>query len=177
VLFRHNIQACFAAYTEEGEQLGTPIPVARDESAPSYGGVQMNLYRQTLEGMKPGTKYQYEVTLADGETCSATFSTLAEQPDEVKFMSISDTHKFKTKDAFNDAVFAYNPAFWLHAGDMVEGTSTQKEQFNFWFGSGDFIHSYPVVYACGNHDFSDYFDAYVLQAQVDAVSGNEKEIN
>lgn len=111
MLFRHNIQACFAAYTEEGEQLGTPIPVARDESAPSYGGVQMNLYRQTLEGLKPGTKYQYEVTLADSETCSATFSTLAEQPDEVKFMSISDTHKFETKDAFNDAVFAYNPAF------------------------------------------------------------------
>ena len=59
---------------------------------------------------------------------------------------------------------------------MVEGTGTQKEQYAFWFNSGEFIHNYPVVYACGNHDFSDYFDMYVIDTQTEeygsAVAGN-----
>lgn len=70
----------------------------------------------------------------------------------------------------------YDPAFIIHGGDMVEGTGTQKEQYAFWCNSGEFIHNYPVVYACGNHDFSDYFDMYVIDTQTEeygsAVAGN-----
>lgn len=59
---------------------------------------------------------------------------------------------------------------------MVEGTGAQKEQYAFWFNSGEFIHNYPVIYACGNHDFSDYFDMYVIDTQTEeygsAVAGN-----
>ena len=149
------------SYAEEGQKLGEPIIVAKDDSAPS----NMNIYYRTLEGLKPGTKYQYEVKLQGGEVCSATFSTLAENPEEINFMTISDTHKFETKDAFNEAVFKNDPAFILNGGDNVEGTGTQVEQFSFWFNSGEFIHHYPVVYACGNHDVGEYFKSYVLNIQ------------
>lgn len=163
-------------YGTDKAALGEAQTVARDPDAPSYGGKQMNIYRIKLADLKPGEKYYYEVALEGGATCAGSFRTLAENPDEIRFISITDTHKFETKQYFDEGVFSYDPAFIIHGGDMVEGTGTQKEQYNFWFGSGEFIHNYPVVYACGNHDFSEYFDAYVINTQTEeygsAVPGN-----
>lgn len=158
------------------DALGEAQTVERDATVPDYGGAATNLYRIKLSGLTPGEKYYYEVALAGGATQTGSFRTLAENPDEVRFLSITDTHKFDTQDAFDEAVAEYDPAFIIHGGDMVEGVGTQKEQYNFWFGSGDFIHHYPVVYACGNHDFSEYFDAYVINTQTEeyasVVPGN-----
>jgi len=157
--------------------LGESITVERDPDAPAYGGQQTNMYRYKCVDLIPGEKYYYEVALGkNGETCKGSFRALEENPKEVRFISITDTHRFDTKETFSQAVAEYDPAFIIHGGDMVEGTGTQKEQFAFWFDSGDFIHNYPVVYACGNHDFSDYFDMYVIDTQTEeygsAVPGN-----
>ena len=80
-------------------------------------------------------------------------------------MAISDSHSFGTKEAFNTAVFKQNPDFILQLGDIIEGTGTQKDQFEFWLNSGDFIHYYPIVYACGNHDYGTYYDWYITYPQ------------
>lgn len=160
----------------DANALGDAVTVERDPEAPAYGGVQTNIYRYKFSELTPGTRYYYEVTLANGETSRGTFRTLEENPTEIRYISITDTHKFDTKATFDAAVADYDPAFIIHGGDMVEGTGTQKEQYAFWFNSGEFIHNYPVVYACGNHDFSDYFDMYVIDTQTEeygsAVAGN-----
>ena len=160
----------------DANALGDAVTVERDPEAPAYGGVQTNIYRYKFSELTPGTRYYYEVALANGEVSRGTFRTLEENPTEIRYISITDTHKFDTKATFDAAVADYDPAFIIHGGDMVEGTGTQKEQYAFWFNSGEFIHNYPVVYACGNHDFSDYFDMYVIDTQTEeygsAVAGN-----
>lgn len=160
----------------DAETLGEPITVERDPSAPAYGGAQTNIFRYKFTDLTPGTRYYYEVALAGGASCKGTFRALEENPEEVRYISITDTHKFDTKAVFDKEVAEYDPAFIIHGGDMVEGTGTQKEQYAFWFNSGEFIHNYPVVYACGNHDFSDYFDMYVIDTQTEeygsVVEGN-----
>lgn len=160
----------------DANALGDAVTVERDPEAPAYGGVQTNIYRYKFSELTPGTRYYYEVALANGEVSRGTFRTLEENLTEIRYISITDTHKFDTKATFDAAVADYDPAFIIHGGDMVEGTGTQKEQYAFWFNSGEFIHNYPVVYACGNHDFSDYFDMYVIDTQTEeygsAVAGN-----
>lgn len=160
----------------DAEALGEPITVERDPSAPAYGGAQTNIFRYKFTDLTPGTRYYYEVALAGGASCKGTFRALEENPEEVRYISITDTHKFDTKAVFDKEVAEYDPAFIIHGGDMVEGTGTQKEQYAFWFNSGEFIHNYPVVYACGSHDFSDYFDMYVIDTQTEeygsVVEGN-----
>lgn len=160
----------------DAEALGEPITVERDPSAPAYGGAQTNIFRYKFTDLTPGTRYYYEVALAGGASCKGTFRALEENPEEVRYISITDTHKFDTKAVFDKEVAEYDPALIIHGGDMVEGTGTQKEQYAFWFNSGEFIHNYPVVYACGNHDFSDYFDMYVIDTQTEeygsVVEGN-----
>lgn len=160
----------------DANALGDAVTVERDPEAPAYGGVQTNIYRYKFSELTPRTRYYYEVALANGETSRGTFRTLEENPTEIRYISITDTHKFDAKATFDAVVADYDPAFIIHGGDMVEGTGTQKEQYAFWFNSGEFIHNYPVVYACGNHDFSDYFDMYVIDTQTkkygSAVAGN-----
>lgn len=160
----------------DANALGDAVTVECDPEAPACGGVQTNIYRYKFSELAPGTRYYYEVALANGETSRGTFRTLEENPTEIRYISITDTHKFDTKATFDAVVADYDPAFIIHGGDMVEGTGTQKEQYAFWFNSGEFIHNYPVVYACGNHDFSDYFDMYVIDTQTEeygsAVAGN-----
>lgn len=160
----------------DANALGDAVTVERDPEAPAYGGVQTNIYRYKFSELTPGTRYYYEVALENGAVSRGTFRTLEENPTEIRYISITDTHKFDTKATFDAAVAGYDPAFIIHGGDMVEGTGTQKEQYAFWFNSGEFIHNYPVVYACGNHDFSDYFDMYVIDTQTEeygsAVAGN-----
>lgn len=163
-------------------KLETTITVSPDQNAPLFHDTAMNLYHVKLSNLKTspqGTRYYYKVELAGGEVCSASFSTLGTKPDAVRIMSLSDSHVFSTRAAFDEAVKSYQPAFIIHSGDLVEGTGVQAEQFRFWFkgNSNDFIHSYPVVYACGNHDMGgDYAKAYIYNMQ-DAeyggtVSGN-----
>lgn len=154
-------------YGTDANAMGEAVTVERDPEAPAYGGTQTNIYRYKFADLTPGTRYYYEVALADGEVSRGTFRTLEENPSEIRYISVTDTHKFDTKATFDAAVAAYDPAFIIHGGDMVEGTGTQKEQYAFWFNSGEFIHNYPVVYACGNHDFSDYFDMYVIDTQTE----------
>ena len=50
----------------------------------------MNLFHYKLENLQPGTRYYYEVRLAGGESCKASFKTLSDNPDEIRMVSLSD---------------------------------------------------------------------------------------
>lgn len=157
------------AYGTDENALSEPIPVEINADAPDFQGKRMNLYHYRLEGLQPGTRYYYEVRLEGGETCKASFRTLSENPEEIRLVSLSDSHVFATRAELDAAVKDYDPDIILHCGDMVEGTGAQAEQFSFWFQAAmedDFIHSYPVVYSSGNHDQGGvYFDTYIYSVQ------------
>lgn len=157
------------AYGTDANALGDPVAVAPDADAPDFQGAKMQLYHYKLANLKPGTRYYYEVKLAGGESCKASFKTLSDDPDKVNLISLSDSHIFATRSELDAAVKSYNPDIILHCGDLVEGTGAQAEQFSFWFhgdSDEDFIHTYPVVYSSGNHDQGGtYFDAYVYKIQ------------
>lgn len=164
------------AFGTDEATLGNPIAVQADATAPEFQGAKMNLYHYKLSGLTPGTRYYYEVKLAGGESCKASFKTLETDPESVNLMSLSDSHIFATRDELDAAVKSNDPAFLIHCGDLVEGTGAQAEQFSFWFKGtteNDFIHSYPVVYSSGNHDQGgDFYNAYVYNIQ-DAEYGAE----
>lgn len=170
--------AATIAYGTEQDSLCDPITVNVDEDAPDFQGAKMNLYHYKLDHLQAGTRYYYEVKLENGETCQASFRTLSENPDEIRMISLSDSHIFATRNELDAAVKNFNPDVMLHCGDLVEGTGAQAEQFSFWFhgkAADDFIHSYPVVYSSGNHDQGGiYFDTYVYSIQ-DAEYGASVE--
>lgn len=168
------------AYGTDEKDLCDPIPVEVSADAPDFQGKKMNFYHYKMENLKPGTRYYYEVKLAGGEICQANFRTLAENPDSVRLVTISDSHIFATRSELDEAVKAYDPDLMLHCGDMVEGTGAQAEQFSFWFQGkteDDFIHYYPFVYTSGNHDQGGiYYNTYVYSIQ-DEEYGAEVEGN
>lgn len=157
------------AYGTDANNLCEPIPVASDADAPDFNGSKMNLFHYKLDNLTPGTQYYYEVKLEGGESCKASFRTLSDNPEQIRLISLSDSHIFATREELDAAVKNYDPDIILHCGDLVEGTGAQAEQFSFWFQGkveNDFIHSYPVVYASGNHDQGGvYFDTYVYSIQ------------
>ncbi len=153
----------------EGDTLGDAVTVPADPDAPDFQGVKMNLFEYKLDNLKPGTRYSYEVTLAGGEKRRASFKTLSDDPASVNLITLSDSHVFSTRPKFDAAVKSFDPDLILHCGDLVEGTGAQAEQFSFFLKGqteDDFIHSYPIVYASGNHDQGGiYFDTYVYAVQ------------
>ncbi len=157
------------AYGTDENALSEPIAVEVNADAPDFQGKRMNLYHYKLENLQPGTRYYYEVKLDGGESCKASFRTLSDHPEAIRIVSLSDSHIFATRAELDAAVKDYDPDIMLHCGDIVEGTGAQAEQFSFWLQAkvdNDFIHSYPVVYASGNHDQGGiYFDTYIYSVQ------------
>ncbi len=136
------------------------------ENGPEFEGVPLNMFYLTLDDLTAETEYEYSVDLGDDNVRSGKFKTLPEDPKSLRVAVISDTHKFETRNYFNDFVLREDPDFILHTGDLVEGTGASKEQFDFWFSPEyEFLRNYPVIYALGNHDFGPYFDAYVTKIQ------------
>lgn len=121
------------AYGTDANNLCEPIPVASDADAPDFNGSKMNLFHYKLDNLTPGTQYYYEVKLEGGESCKASFRTLSDNPEQIRLISLSDSHIFATREELDAAVKNYDPDIILHCGDLVEGTGAQAEQFSFWF--------------------------------------------
>lgn len=102
------------------------------------------------------------------------FRTLPENSDEIRFVVVSDSHRFETATKVSDVIAQFDPDFILHTGDMVEGTGSQKDQFPYWFQNvGSFLHNVPVIYNSGNHDYGVYFDEYVTKVQKEQYKSNK----
>ena len=157
------------AYGTDENALSEPVKVEVNADAPDFQGKKMNLFHYKLENLQPNTRYYYEVALAGGATCKASFKTLSENPEDIRIISLSDSHIFATRPELSKEVKKYDPDLMLHCGDTVEGTGAQAEQFSFLLkgiADDDFIHYYPVVYASGNHDQGGvYFNSYIYDIQ------------
>jgi len=132
------------------------------------------LYRAALSGLQPATLYDYTVTLASGEAYAGTFRTPKERAEEIRVVTISDTHAFKGSKVLTEALLRDRPDFVLHTGDLPAGLGYQKEKYQqSWFSPGaEFLRHIPVVYIGGNHDVGPHFDEYFMVAQRKAYSAS-----
>ena len=108
--------------TAADDQKTVDVPVEEGEK---YQGEPMHMYRARLTGLTPGTAYTYKVALENGPTMEGRFRTLPENPEEVRFVVVSDSHRFETAKQVSDAIEKFDPDFILHTGDLVEGTGSQ----------------------------------------------------
>ncbi len=157
--------------TSDADQKTLEVPVEEGEK---FKGESMHMYRARLSDLKPASTYTYKVEAENGQTMEGHFRTLSEKPDEVRFIVVSDSHRFETATQVSDVIAKFDPDFILHTGDMVEGTGSQKDQFPYWFQNvGSFLHNVPVIYNSGNHDYGVYFDEYVTKVQKEQYKSNE----
>lgn len=119
------------AYGTDESKLCDPIKVEIDADAPDFKGSKMNLFHYKLDNLTPGTRYYYEVKLEGGATCKASFKTLSEKPDQIRLITLSDSHIFATRAELDQAIKEFDPDLLLHCGDMVEGTGAQAEHSAF----------------------------------------------
>ena len=157
--------------TSDADKKTLEVPVEEGEK---FKGESMHMYRARLTDLTPGTTYTYKVETEDGQIVEGHFRTLPENSDEIRFVVVSDSHRFETATKVSDMIAQFDPDFILHTGDMVEGTGSQKDQFPYWFQNvGSFLHNVPVIYNSGNHDYGAYFDEYVTKVQKEQYKSNE----
>ena len=163
-------------YGPSADQMKT-MDVAVEEGE-AFQGTPMHMYRARLTGLDPDTHYTYKVTAENGESVEGSFRTLPVNAEEIRFVVISDSHRFETAEQVSASIAKFDPHFILHTGDTVEGTGSQKDQFAYIFrNAGDFLHHYPIVFNSGNHDYGVYFDEYISKTQKEQYHSNENGRN
>ncbi len=129
-------------------------------------------FKADITGLTPNTEYEYKIGIKDSEDEENqwgkvyTFKTASDKEDEFSFIAISDTQGYSwngntpsntgfmyAKEALDHALLQVeNPAFIMHAGDMVQD-GDNKVQWNYFFKSlGNTVKSVPFFGAVGNHD-------------------------
>ena len=130
------------------------------------------LYTVVLKDLLPGTSYKYTIGNEDGELMQASFTTLQAEPEQIRCVTVSDSHLFYTSAAFADMLNQYRPDLLLHGGDISFGTGYQHEQYvNNWFARlPDALRRLPAYYIAGNHDDGPFFEWLFASRQGKSVN-------
>ncbi len=130
-------------------------------------------YSVRLDGLELGTRYAYRVVTTVDEVDRAsrvgTFRTEPGSGEAIRFAVLSDTqlqHEGTNRlelvgDAIGEAPGAFD--FILHAGDLVEGSSTYY--WDHWFDSfDDMLLRAPFLPVLGNHEKNHryYYEYFTL---------------
>lgn len=120
-------------------------------------GFQATYNSVVLKGLKPSTRYVYRV--GDGTHWSEwfQFSTAGKPGEKFSFIYLGDAqnnvleHWSRVlREALREDGKA---AFMLHAGDLINRHSADKE-WGEWFAAGGFIHAQtPSIMTPGNHEY------------------------
>lgn len=115
-----------------------------------------------LENLQAATDYVYTIFVSGEEAANGNFKTLPEDPQELKIVTISDSHLFYTEKQFSAMIERVKPDFMIHAGDISFGTGYQHDQYSEnWFQKiPEVLKRIPVVYVPGNHDDGPFYDMF-----------------
>ena len=78
------------------------------------------MYRAVLTNLKANTMYIYKVVLDSEEMREGSFKTLSANPEQIRIITLSDSHLFKISREFTNMVFGNRPDFIIHSGDRSE---------------------------------------------------------
>ena len=157
---------------QKGEAPQQLIPVMEQEPACPDNKNGYCLYTVVLSHLMSDTLYEYAICDSAGELMSSSFTTLSENPECARFVTISDSHLFYTSEAFANMLKRYRPDMLLHGGDISFGTGYQHEQYvNNWFSRlGNELRWLPAYYIVGNHDDGPFFDLLFASRQGKSVN-------
>ena len=150
-------------YRKVGDAEWTTVPAIKETE--TVETADEDYFKCDLTSLTPDTEYEYKVGKADGDEetewlNSFTFKTAAENVDDFTFLAISDTqgqdswyyHK-STLTVMQEALEEVeNPAFILHAGDIVDNELKTADWNRFFKAMNNSVASIPFFATVGNHD-------------------------
>jgi len=120
------------------------------------------VHKIELSGLQPGTSYLYRVSDGSGGYSGVYhFRTEAANISQFSFLTFSDTQATTQKqyseyfaNSLSTALKNFpDTAFILHTGDIVDNGSTEKKQWDYFFGAvQDILPNLAFEPVSGNHD-------------------------
>jgi hypothetical protein len=116
----------------------------------------MNIHSVTLTGLKPGTRYTYQVSDGDGWSESHTFTTAAVKVPKFKFLVFGDSQCINYEAWETTLHQAYqanlDAAFFTNMGDLVD-VGQDYAHWDKWFSAAQgVIDTIPAMPLTGNHE-------------------------
>jgi hypothetical protein len=118
-------------------------------------GVDATLHELTLSGLRPGTRYRYEVTGPDVEPAGGTFGTAPTEAVPFRFVIYGDTRsQVRPHVAVVEAIRREGPEFVVHTGDLVEDGRDEDDWQHFFEIEAPLLRVAPFVPVIGNHEIA-----------------------
>lgn len=118
-------------------------------------GVDVTLHELNLSGLRPGTRYRYEVSGPDVETATGTFGTAPTEPVPFRFVIYGDTRSHaRPHAAVVEAIRREGPEFVVHTGDLVEDGRDEDDWQRFFDIEAPLLRVAPFVPVIGNHEIA-----------------------
>ncbi len=108
-----------------------------------------------IDGLSPGTTYDYKVMAAGAESSSASFTTAPAENKPFKFVLYGDNRSDASTHAAIVRMIEKAPAdFLLHTGDMVQTGDNEAEWQEFFGIENKLLSSRSIFVAVGNHELT-----------------------
>ena len=132
------------------------------------------LFTCTLEGLSPGTKYYYQVEMAEGSSDLSYFKTPPKNGDSFTFVAYGNT-KFGIPHAeIGRVIEKENPDFIVNTGDMVtDGRNYWQWEDAFFKPLDNVINHIPIWPVMGNSDRRGSKEAERIYQLLFSLPGNE----
>lgn len=138
-----------------------PLTVRATPLTPGDGGAPVvaqgdpaeALHEIRLPGLRPGTRYRYEVRAADGVVGEGSFATPPTTPAPFRFVIYGDTRSEPAAHrAVVEAITRDGPDFVLHTGDLVEDGRDPGLWQEFFDIEAPLLRRAIFVPVIGNHE-------------------------
>jgi len=184
VLWRTNLSVTTGAarFNEKGSEARRVVNASMEKIDDRMLANDRTSHRFTavLDGLKPGTTYEYQVGDPGRDVWSNTheFTTAPESADTFSFAFLTDTHNKDIAGKALAAAYGRNPqpSFVLISGDLVDFGLRRDDWDKFFFHMGEPLARFPTLPAIGNHDDQDglgpgtYLKQFALpDIQVDGI--------
>ena len=138
-------------------------------------GAKTRYHHLTIHGLKPYTRYAYQVTDGAKKSDSATFLTAAPPTQSFHFIAYGDCRTQPDKHtAVLKRMMTFHPDFVLQTGDLVADGTNEAHWDIFWKTAEPLMRDTAYYPALGNHEKegAPYFRYFPVPAEYSFDYGN-----